>query len=194
MLEQLPPATRLAFRARIAPIAIEAPQEHHPTKTDKIARTNNHLELSSNLLGLEQALGFALPHQIGASTTAQGRTALKLGPDEWLLLAPTPDRGLAPAIEAALTAQPHALVDISHRQRAFRLTGPGAAATLNAACPLDLAPAAFPPGRCTRTVFAKTEIILWRTAADAFHIEVWRSFAPYLRAMLEQAEINRPPC
>jgi sarcosine oxidase subunit gamma len=40
---------------------------------------------------------------------------------------------------------------------------------------------------CTRTVFAKAEVVLWRTGADAFHVEVWRSFAPYVLGLLEEA-------
>jgi len=39
----------------------------------------------------------------------------------------------------------------------------------------------------TRTVLAKTEITLWRLAARHFHIEIWRSFAPYLQAYLDVA-------
>ena len=65
--------------------------------------------------------------------------------------------------------------------------GPEAARLLNAACPLDLDPSAFPVGMCTRTLFAKAEIVLWRTGATAFHVEVWRSFAPYVVGHLTQA-------
>jgi sarcosine oxidase subunit gamma len=37
---------------------------------------------------------------------------------------------------------------------------------------------------CTRTVLAKADIVLWRTRDDAFHIEVWRSFAGYVTGLL----------
>jgi sarcosine oxidase subunit gamma len=37
---------------------------------------------------------------------------------------------------------------------------------------------------CTRTLFSKAPIVLWRTAADAFHLEVWRSFVPYVQQLL----------
>jgi heterotetrameric sarcosine oxidase gamma subunit len=33
----------------------------------------------------------------------------------------------------------------------------------------------------------KTEIVLWRRAQASFHLEVWRSFAAYLAAFLEEA-------
>ena len=45
----------------------------------------------------------------------------------------------------------------------------------------------FPVGMCTRTLFGKAEIVLWRMRADAWRIEVWRSFAPYVLGCLEEA-------
>ena len=47
--------------------------------------------------------------------------------------------------------------------------------------------AAFPVGMCTRTLFGKAEIVLWRTAPRPFRIEVWRSFAPYVLGCLDEA-------
>jgi sarcosine oxidase subunit gamma len=103
-------------------------------------------------------------------------TALRLGPDEFLLLLP---EGEAPVLEG------NSLVDISHRQTGIVLEGPDAANILNAGCPLDLDEAAFPVGMATRTLFMKADIVLWRVAAQKFHIEVWRSFAPYVWSLLE---------
>ena len=114
-----------------------------------------------------------------------GRAALWLGPDEWLLLAPAADKPqVIAAIATALASTPHSLVDISQRQVAYELRGPQAAWLLNAQCPLNLSLPAFPVGMCTRTIFAKTEIVLWRTAPESFHVEVFRSFADYLVSLL----------
>lgn len=116
------------------------------------------------------------------------RAALWLGPDEWLLLAPDHDRiPLAAQMRAAVAGKAASLVDVSHRNCGLVIAGPEAARLLNAACPLDLDPSAFPVGMCTRTLFAKAEIVLWRTGATAFHVEVWRSFAPYVVGHLTQA-------
>ncbi len=82
---------------------------------------------------------------------------------------------------------PHSLVDGSDRQTGIEITGPDAAAALNAGCPLDLDPEAFPVGMCTRTVLAKTEIVLWRTAPATFRVEVSRSFAMYAWRFLVEA-------
>jgi sarcosine oxidase subunit gamma len=49
---------------------------------------------------------------------------------------------------------------------------------------LDLGLSAFPIGMCTRTLFGKAEIVLWRTGEAQFHIEVWRSFAGYVWGVL----------
>jgi len=112
------------------------------------------------------------------AATLGARSALWLGPDEWLLLAPEND--------AVMAALPGAVVDVSHRQIALHLEGRHAATVLNGACPLDLHPNAFPVGMCTRTVFAKAEITLWRRTVDGFHLEVARSFAAYVHALLAE--------
>ncbi|WP_296474015.1 sarcosine oxidase subunit gamma [Phenylobacterium sp.] len=126
------------------------------------------------------AFGLGLPTRINRAEAGPDRAALKLGPDEWLLLASGPaDFG------AALAALPHSLVEISDRQVAIPLQGPGAALILNAVMPLDLHLDAFPVGMATRTVFERADVMLWRTGEQAFHIEVWRSFAPYVEGLID---------
>jgi sarcosine oxidase subunit gamma len=110
--------------------------------------------------------------------------ALWLGPDEWLLLAEDDDGRLGGAVEAALAGVAHALFDVSHRQCAIELAGPGAARLLNAGVPLDLDLDAFPVDMVVRTLLLKAEITLWRREAERFRLEVARSFAPYVAAIL----------
>jgi sarcosine oxidase subunit gamma len=117
-----------------------------------------------------------------------GRAALWMGPDEQLLLAPVSEAETVRAgLDRALAALPHSLVDVSHRQVAFELAGAHARNILNAGCPLDLHIGSFPVGMCTRTVLAKCDMVLWRTGAETFHIEVWRSFAAYASRFLAEA-------
>jgi len=52
---------------------------------------------------------------------------------------------------------------------------------------LDLRLSAFPKDMCARTLLGKADVVLWRTGPQQFHIEVWRSFAPYVHAFLMQA-------
>ena len=132
------------------------------------------------------AFGVALPRMPMRSASSGERHALWLGPDEWLLLAPPGDADpIAEAFGGPL-ADLCSLVDVSHRNAGFLVEGPGAEAALNGGCPLDLDLTACPVGMCTRTIFHKVEIILWRTAPDAFQVEVWRSFADYVIACLTE--------
>jgi sarcosine oxidase, subunit gamma len=114
--------------------------------------------------------------------------ALWLGPDEQLLVGPRADGPtMVQRIESALGALPHSLVDVSHRQVAIELSGPGAGVILNSGCPLDLDLKAAPVGFCSRTVFGKSEIVLWRRGEQDFQVQVWRSFLPYVKCLLALA-------
>ena len=73
---------------------------------------------------------------------------------------------------------------MSHRDVALCIAGADAATLLSGAVPLDLAAEAFPPGMCARTPCEKAEIVLWRRSAEDWHLEVARSFAPYVRDLL----------
>jgi sarcosine oxidase subunit gamma len=124
---------------------------------------------------------------------------LWLGPDEYLLLGradgsnadvAAAEAAAAEALERALGALPHALVNISHRQFGLEVHGPHAATILSGACPLDLDLSEFPVGMCTRTVLAKADIVLWRTGDDAFHVEVWRSFSAYVTGLLSEIALE----
>ena len=127
---------------------------------------------------LAGSIGVVPPTAINRATVAGSRAALKLGPDEWLLLAePAGELQLDPSRTTRLS-----LIEISHRNAGLQLSGPKVEAVLAAGCPLPLDPVSFPVGRATRTLYAKAEIVLWRTAATVFHIEVARSIAPYLAA------------
>ena len=139
------------------------------------------LSLRGDAAALGAAFGIVLSIEPCRAVSADGRTALWLGPDEWLLLAPPG------TLDPAISVPGAAVVDIGHRQVGLVLEGPGAADALAAGCPLDLHPSAYPPGMCTRTVFGKAEIVLWRQGEARFHIEVWRSFAGYVHGLLEAA-------
>lgn len=140
---------------------------------------------------VEPALGFALPTGVCRAETAGERAALWLGPDEWLVLAPAGEQEtLEAGLAAALAGHVHALVDVSHRNVGLVVSGPKAAVVLNHGCPLDLSLAAFPQGMCTRTVLGKAEIVLWRTGADTFRLECWRSFHGYVAGFLKEAALE----
>jgi sarcosine oxidase subunit gamma len=133
-------------------------------------------------------LGFPVPTTACRAGSRGERAALWLGPDEWLIIAPEGGAcELGAALRAALAPLPHSLVDVSHRQSALEVHGEGASRLLAAGCLLDLDAGAFPVGMCTRTMLGKAEIVLWRTGAQVFRIEVWRSFAAYVSEFLAEA-------
>jgi len=135
-----------------------------------------------------QAFGVTLPREACRTAVSGSRAALWLGPDEWLLLAAPDDAAaIVQQFSGALAAAPHALVDVSHRSAAIAVKGAQAAALINHGCALDLAHAAFPVGTCTRTLFEKAEITLWRTEEHTYHVEIERSFAPYVWLVLIEA-------
>jgi sarcosine oxidase, subunit gamma len=159
MLQPLPPATRYILRGAAAVRA-----------------------------AAERAFGVQIPAAACRAVSEGNRAALWLGPDEWLLLAGESETdAVAAALQAALGTLPHSLVDVSHRQIACSISGPKAAVLLNSGCPLDLDTRAFPVDMCTRTMLAKAEVVLWRTGAQAFRLEVWRSFAAYVSLFLAEA-------
>lgn len=133
------------------------------------------------------AFGIELPVGAGRAATDGTRAALWLGPDEHLLLAPDGDAaGLQARIASALGSQAHSVVDVSQRQVGFNVQGPHAQWLLESQCPLPLNLRDFPVGMCTRTLFGKAEIVLWRQAEQVFRLEVWRSFSLYVVQMLQE--------
>ena len=108
--------------------------------------------------------------------TAAG-DVLWLGPDEWLVLG-----GREEDYPGAAAA-----VDVSANRVCFELSGDGAEDVLAQGCTLDLDPSVFEVGRCAQTLLAKAQVVLHRTDAETFRIFVRPSFAPYLRAWLEDA-------
>lgn len=132
---------------------------------------------------LSAALGVTLPQRPKASVVAGDRHALWLGPDEWLLIGADGTDFVGLAGNSGVL---HSAVDISHRNIGIIVSGPGAARAINSACPHDLTETSFPVGACTRTVFGKMEIVLYRADADTYRVECWRSFAEYCFGMLAE--------
>lgn len=135
-------------------------------------------------------LGLLLPRAACRSASGAGLHALWMGPDEWLVLATGSAAETMSRASARLSALGGAFVDVGHRQVAITLDGPEVENWLASGCPLDLAISVFPAGACARTLFHKAEIILWRTGPESFHLEVWRSFAPYVEALLSEVVHN----
>jgi sarcosine oxidase, subunit gamma len=134
------------------------------------------------------AFGIPLPQTACRFYANGSRAVYWLGPDEWLLQATGEQTGAVYAsMEAALIDHSCALVDVSHCSDAFAVKGQMSDYVLNHGCPLDLSEAAFPVGMCTRTILGKATIMLSRPDVQTFHVDVWRSFSPYVWQLLDEA-------
>ncbi len=113
------------------------------------------------------------------NTTAEvgGKTVLWLGPDEWLVLGASEEDH----------PQAAAGVDVSANRVILELTGGHAADVIAQGCSLDLHPSVFAPGSCAQTLVARAQVILVRPDESRFLVLVRPSFAPYLRAWLDDA-------
>ncbi len=136
---------------------------------------------------VQRGLGIALPRQSGGRTSAGGRTALWMGPDEWLIQS-TQDGAdaLESGLRAALGEQFFAVVDVSSGYTVMDLAGTRVREVLASGCPIDLHPRVFGDGRCAQTHFFKAGITLTRDG-DRFQVIVRRSFAEYCCLMLHDA-------
>lgn len=127
--------------------------------------------------------GFPLTGGINSLRAAAGRSAIRLGPDEWLLLSST-NEDLDAVFSQQLPDRFYSLVDVSHRYENTIIEGEQTEDILGSACALDLDVTRFPVGFATRTSFGKSEIILARPQSNRFEIESARSFTAYVRDLL----------
>ena len=132
---------------------------------------------------LANALEIDLPRSPLSAAQNGPRYAFWLGPDEWLVVDEAGEDLMARLrdIEA-----PYSAVDISHRNVGLIVEGAGAAAAINAGCPVDLRSDRFPVGKVVRTVIGKAEVVLYRKEENTFRIECWRSFSSYVFGLLDQ--------
>lgn len=130
------------------------------------------------------ALGVPLP-TVGTATGDGDRSALWLGPDEWLVVGTTGnDAQLVAALRSA-TAEAHAsVVVVSSARTVLELAGPGARDVLDGGCRLDLHPRSFGPGSCAATNVAQAAVLLHQTAPETYRLFVRSSYAWYLAAWL----------
>lgn len=125
--------------------------------------------------------GVMLPEAMLTSGHGEGWDALHLSPDEWLLIGELGTAELEPRFMAALDRFALSLVDVSERSLAIEIAGADAARLLNGACPLDFD--MFGEGACTRTLFGKVTVMLWRRG-QVMRMSYPRSFDAYVCALL----------
>ena len=140
-----------------------------------------------NRAALAAALSLELPTSVGHRASGKGSDVLCLGPDEWTILVDD----AAPLVAASRDAYgqiPHSLVEISDREITLRISGAQALTALTTGCPRDIE--AMPVGQGARTLYDSATVTLWRDDRQDFRMDVWRSFLPHVRAILDQVTVE----
>jgi sarcosine oxidase subunit gamma len=132
-------------------------------------------------------LGVAPPAEPNTVATNGEFNLLWLGPDEWLITAPTDKVELADSLETALAAQHHSVIDASQGRVVLELEGAEALTVLAQGLSLDVRPRSFGPARCAQTALARVPVILQQIdPTPRFRIFVRASFAPYVTEWLQR--------
>jgi sarcosine oxidase subunit gamma len=116
-------------------------------------------------------------------------SALWLGPDEWLVVAPEGHNdALGADLRMALAGVHHSVTDLSANRTIIEISGTDARVVLAKGCPLDLHGTAFKPPQCAQTLLAKSQMVLQCVdARPVFRVFVRISFAPYVAEWLLDA-------
>lgn len=117
--------------------------------------------------------GCELPELPNSSTNGEAGKILKLGPNEWLLIANT---GTSWSERMAIPGA--TLTDVSHARVAIMLDGGKSREMLAKGCTVDLHPSVFPPGTCIQTSIAKIGVIVHKQqSANDYTLYAARSYA-----------------
>lgn len=159
-----------------------------------LAQVNVRLDAKSpaaDAVGL--ALGLQLPLEPDTVVRAGDLTAVRLGPDEWLVVGRPGTQGdLESRIRSATGDEHVSVTDVSAQRTTVLVAGPRARDLLAHGCSLDLHPRVFGPGRSAQTTLARTQVVL--VARDetraGFWVLVRSSFAGYLADWLLDAAVE----
>ena len=134
-------------------------------------------------------LGGDLPVKANTWTSGNDCSALWLGPDEWLVVAPDGrNAALEASLRSALKGLHHSVTDVSANRTILEVSGEYARLVLAKGCPLDLHASAFGAPQCAQSLLAKSQVILQcLDARPTFRIFVRLSFAPYVAEWLTDA-------
>lgn len=130
------------------------------------------------------ALGVAM-RDGPCSSAGDGIALLGTGPGSWLAHADAAAADWAAALRDRLEGVA-TVSDQSGGYAIFRLSGPGARTVLQRGVPIDLHPAAFPPGAVAVTVIAHIGVIIRQVDdAPSYDVLLFRSFAGSFRHWLD---------
>ena len=136
-------------------------------------------------------LGFALPAVPNTVASREGRRALWLAPDEWLVVGPDGQQhAIEQELRNGLNGAFGSIVDVSANRTVLELRGAKARNVLAHGVPLDLDARSFSSGQCAQTVLSKAQVIIdCRDEAD-LQVYVRASFANYIADWLLDAAVQ----
>lgn len=126
-------------------------------------------------------LGVELPVTPKTAHRAHGRTALWLGPDEWLVVSTAAeDEDLGVRLADALDDVHHAVADVNHSRTVMGLQGPHARDVLMKGTNIDLHPRRFGPDSCIQAHLGRCHMLLHQLdESPSYDVYIHRSFAVY---------------
>lgn len=133
--------------------------------------------------------GIDIPAKANTWTGDAATSALWLGPNEWLLIAPDgKNAALCASLRQALAGTHHSVVDVSASRTIIEISGNDARTVLAKGCPLDLHASSFTAGQCAQSLLAKSQAIFQCIEArPVFRLLVRNSFAAYVAEWLLDA-------
>lgn len=137
------------------------------------------LEAATGTTGL--AGGPVAVGRVVAPTAIASAEAWVLGPDEVLLVAPSPAPGLAAAAEA-LAGPDVSVIEMTGARTTVRLAGPAAPAVLAELCPADTRPGTLPAGAVIQASVAAVRAFIARqdaTSGTGYTLMIARDEAAY---------------
>ena len=140
--------------------------------------------LAQVALRLDPALAgrvpYPLPLEPNTAWETDARAALRLGPDEWLVLGPHDTAAdIVDELDSSLDGEHRSVIDVSANRVVIELGGARRFELLAGGCSLDLHPRSWRAGMCAQTLFARTQLILHERAGTT-RLLVRPSFADYL--------------
>lgn len=153
------------------------------------SQINLRVDAAASGTTVASVLDCELPGAANTWNAGGDYSALWLGPDEWLIVAPDGHNdALGADLRLALAGAHHSVTDLSANRTIIEIGGADARLVLAKGCPLDLHGSAFKPPQCAQSLLAKSQMILQCVdARPVFRVFVRISFAPYVAEWLLDA-------
>ena len=115
-------------------------------------------------------------------------SSLCLGPDTWLLVSDSRSAtDIVGDCEQSLNGLLGNAIDYSSGLVIFKISGPSARELLSMGSGLDLRPASFAIGSCSRTRLAHIAVVIVATGSDEFELYLDRSYERYFQNWLQDS-------